>query len=842
MKVLSSPLLAGTDIQEQIDLETTSVQSGVVRYRRLAAEATRRGRGAQLKPAERLIVAWLPRLASEIRKLRRLYVSGRASRGVVYWGPLILAVPAPRMALLALDKLIGMCLASEEPIKYTSAASAVGAAIVAEMNLEHYRHRVRAAAKSRREAVMARGLEGDELKEALAEARKEARRDAVLIDNIMDRSDAPEELNRTVRSIDRIAADSYTNRASLGDRILHAIAREVAILPHEEGETSPEEILAFKIDYRYEGKRRSRTIALRDKTLRIIEEGHQSRQRLRPMYLPMIVPPYRRDRSVHGGYITLHTPFVTKSTPEQQEAYKSADLSYEYEALTALGAPPHIIMEPVDEVRKRLAEEGGGLLGIPPARDDLKPPRPAAADTDPVVEKAWKREAYQWHQQRIANLAARESFSQLTSIIDMFKGRTFYFPHQNDYRGRAYPIPQYLNTQGPDLCRALLAFARPVEPDQKWLHIHVANCAGFDKASFDERAQWAHEWIVDHSVGRWIKSPATILDHIDEWGDPNAIDAPWQFLAALIAVHDPKWGARLPVQIDGSCNGLQHYAAMTRDEELAAIVNLRPANRPHGIYQLVADRTIEILKTEADPMARVLETMVDKSIVKQPTMTTVYGVTFAGARDQIAARLEDKGVSPELRFPMAQFLTKIVLRSIEGLCGRAAGAMAWIRECATEFARLGLPYRVTAPTGLPMVQPYRRWHTKELRVMNGTMSIVLLDRSCPIAKGEHIRGSAPNSVHTIDQAHMKRVGIGAVARGIDATFVHDGFRSQSGNIERAGFKTLVHDQFVALHETDWLAAFYAEWRRIYPEAKIQPPPERGAFDIREVLWAPYAFH
>lgn len=827
IKVASAPLLAGTDIQEQIDLESTSVQSGVVRYRRLAAEAVRRGRAAQLKPVERLVIAWLPHLSTEIKKLQRMYRAGKMSRGIVYWGPLMVSVPADQIALIALDKVLGICLSHDGqngPLKYTTVATSIGAAVVAQANLQHTKRQMAKAAKTL--------------------PRRDARRARAMLDNILDRTDAVEELNRTTRKSGALPVDTVVNRASLGDRVLHLIAREVALLPHEEGETSPDEILAFRVEViASRSNRKLRVISLREKALRIIEEGHAARQRLRPVYLPMVVPPYRRDKSVPGGYITIRTPFVTKSTPEQQEAYKAADLSFEYEALTALGATPHTLMTPVVDVVHRLSEEGGGLLGIPPAADELKPVRPGSADSDPEDDRRWRRLAAEWHSQRIANRAARENFAQLTLVTDLFKKHAaFYYPHNNDFRGRVYPIPQHLQPQGPDLCRGMLTFANPVEPDPKWLAVHAANCAGFDKEGFDGRAAWARDWVADHSVARWIGSTAGILDHIDEWGDEDTIDSPWQFLAALVAMHDEQWGARLPVQLDGSCNGLQHYAALTRDQDLAAKVNLVPADKPAGIYAMVAERTIEILRGEANPFAPVLIGLVDKAVVKQPMMTTVYGVTFAGARDQIRERLAEKGVPAEHLFDMAHYLTGIVLRAIEGLCGRASEAMTWLRECATEFAKKGHAYRVTTPTGLPLVQPYRQWAVKDLKVMDGTVTITVKDVECPVAKGEQVRGAAPNTIHGIDQAHMKRVAVTAVARGMDCSFVHDGFRSQSGNIERRGFKPLVHEQFVDLHRTDWLTEFHDEWVRIFPGAKIPPMPARGRFDIEDVIDAAYAFH
>ena len=41
---------------------------------------------------------------------------------------------------------------------------------------------------------------------------------------------------------------------------------------------------------------------------------------------------------------------------------------------------------------------------------------------------------------------------------------------------------------------------------------------------------------------------------------------------------------RLPVHQDGSCNGLQHYAALGRDEAGGEQVNLMPRERPGDVY------------------------------------------------------------------------------------------------------------------------------------------------------------------------------------------------------------------------------------------------------------------
>ena len=88
----------------------------------------------------------------------------------------------------------------------------------------------------------------------------------------------------------------------------------------------------------------------------------------------------------------------------------------------------------------------------------------------------------------------------MVTIKPQFLGDKFYFPHNLDFRGRAYPIPPHLNHIGDDLSRGLLLFAeaKPIgERGLRWLKIHVANLHGFDKGSFDERVQYVEDHMAD---------------------------------------------------------------------------------------------------------------------------------------------------------------------------------------------------------------------------------------------------------------------------------------------------------------------------------------------------------
>lgn len=68
-------------------------------------------------------------------------------------------------------------------------------------------------------------------------------------------------------------------------------------------------------------------------------------------------------------------------------------------------------------------------------------------------------------------------------------------------------------------------------------------------------------------------------------------DDPWQCLAACMELQaaeqsgDPfNFLSSLPVHQDGSCNGLQHYAALARDEVGGRSVNLLPRDSPEDVY------------------------------------------------------------------------------------------------------------------------------------------------------------------------------------------------------------------------------------------------------------------
>lgn len=84
-------------------------------------------------------------------------------------------------------------------------------------------------------------------------------------------------------------------------------------------------------------------------------------------------------------------------------------------------------------------------------------------------------------------------------------------------------------------------------------------------------------------------------------------DEPWQTLACCMEIAnvirspDPeKYRCHFPIHQDGSCNGLQHYAALGRDSGGAFSVNLTPSEQPQDVYSAVVALVEQQRATDAE--------------------------------------------------------------------------------------------------------------------------------------------------------------------------------------------------------------------------------------------------
>ncbi|XP_011101962.1 DNA-directed RNA polymerase 1, mitochondrial-like [Sesamum indicum] len=239
---------------------------------------------------------------------------------------------------------------------------------------------------------------------------------------------------------------------------------------------------------------------------------------------------------------------------------------------------------------------------------------------------------------------------------------------------------------------------------------------GVDKLSYEGRVSFTENHLEDifDSADRPLEGKRWWLGAED----------PFQCLATCInlseALRSPypeSTVSHMPVHQDGSCNGLQHYAALGRDKVMNSITFLTmiPVDNENCLQR----RVLDIMKRDAakDPAtdpnvmrARLLINQVDRKLVKQTVMTSVYGVTYIGARDQIKRRLKERGAIDDDTevFACACYAAKTTLTALGEMFEAARSIMSWLGDCAKIIATENQPVRWTTPLGLPVVQPYRK--------------------------------------------------------------------------------------------------------------------------------------
>lgn len=351
---------------------------------------------------------------------------------------------------------------------------------------------------------------------------------------------------------------------------------------------------------------------------------------LHPRQLPMVIPPRMWQDRKTGCYI-IHQADVMriKHAPEQRAQLERADLQGDltevYEALDYLGSTPWQINRRMYDIVSEVWNSGKAIADIPlksPLLNIVDPVPPQGIEEDIALKVKFRREKRALARRRSSQHSQRCSINYKLEIARAYLGETMYFPHNVDFRGRAYPIPPNLSHIGDDLSRGLLQFAeaKPLgENGLAWLKVHIANLYGYDKTSIMDRKQFADDHMED------------ILDSADKPLDGRRwwlkAEDPWQCLATCLdlaaAVRSPDptlYESRQPVHQDGTCNGLQHYAALGGDPKGAAAVNLVAGPKPSDVYGRVAALVSEAVDKDAaagHDVAQGLVGKINRKVVKQ---------------------------------------------------------------------------------------------------------------------------------------------------------------------------------------------------------------------------------
>lgn len=588
-------------------------------------------------------------------------------------------------------------------------------------------------------------------------------------------------------------------------------------------------------------------------------------------YQPMVVPPVDWTTPYDGGYLLPKpAPLTFVKTPNR--AYLAEleaipdQLSQVYEAVNRIQSTGWQVNPAVLEVATTLWATKDAIAGLPSGIEQpIRPypfpdtPKEDLTEAEQDVVREWKAHASRAHAYNASTTSRRLAQGCTLATAQTFaKYPAIYFPHQLDFRGRAYSVVGGgLTPQGDDLPKGLLRFAKgkPIGDGMGpgWLAIHGANVWGEDKVSFADRIAWVEE--NEHHVRRAAEDP---LDYL-WWTDA---DKPFQFLAFCL-----EWAGYLengadhithiPVAMDGSCSGLQHFSATLRDAVGGKAVNLLPAETPQDVYAEVAAVTKVKLRlevttsgTNADLAQALLDFGITRNTTKRSTMTLPYGATLYSCKENVGewlmkelASREDGHALRGKEGPASTYLGQLVWDSIGEVVIAARGAMDWLRGVARELTKEGLPITWTTPDGFPVSQCYKATKDKRIKSRLGDQVLYFRTREeqLKLDSRRQANGVAPNWVHSQDATHLRRAVLYAADNGVESfAVIHDSFGTHA--CDSPILATCLRSSFKDLYAENPLDRFVSEACAYLPTSgKIPPMPATGTLDLNQVMESDYIF-
>lgn len=801
--------------QRQVELEAESLNLGITRYRRNRANKGE----SDLKPGKVLVHRVLDALVDRIEKEIREITEGKAKSGKPsIYGSYLQEVPTEAAAFITTKVVINECV--KPNASFTHAAVRIGTLI--------------------EEHVVFTDLASTQPK-LFNQAQRKA-----------NKSTTEHHKRYTLRHAVKVGEENHpdtvtglkwtdSDKLHLGSKLIELLLA-TALIGNDDDIRPLFEAVTIR-----EGRKRKSIIRATFETMDWLNKIHSSEEVMSPVQLPMIVPPRKWTNPLNGGYLTTKLPFVKKVKAGVLDDLFSIEMPEVYRAVNTLQVTPWRINKAVMDVILELNATGSSLGGLPSPTEVVFPNKlpdmdaQAKARTPEFVE--WLAATAQAHETK-----ARETSRNVALAQQMFVAKKFadedeiFFPHNIDFRGRIYPIPTALNPQGDDRSKGMLEFAhgKPLGEDGAyWLAVHVANCFGEDKLALDDRVRW-----VEDNEKHIMDAGINPLDGQRFWADA---DKPFCALAACIEwtgyrIEGDAYVSHLPIAMDGTCSGLQHYSALLRDPVGGAAVNLVPSETPADIYSRVADAVQARVADDPAWAGRVT-----RKIVKQPCMTYAYSSTLAGMRDQIVVALRKEHESDALGghdyFSSALALAPIVREEIRNCVIAASAAMDWLQECTRLMSALNQPVVWSTPLGLAVRQANMKSKTQRVKIFfqGSTQQLSLSHDTKKIDSRSQTNGIAPNYIHSLDSSHLMSTVLAAHDEGIqDFAMIHDSFGTHACNTSL--FNMILRAEFVEQYQPNLLDRFRTELIERLPAGTVVPPvPPMADLDIQSVMDSEFFF-
>ena len=599
-----------------------------------------------------------------------------------------------------------------------------------------------------------------------------------------------------------------------------------------------------------------------DEVMEVLRDKHALEKLMHIVYRPMIVPPVDHTLELPGGLLSLD---LRKPTVDGRSKPAQADL----DALNAMQGTEWAVHSQVLEVMDIMYKNNYGECNLPPMDLDkvsfpeINPELPPEEIAKLKGERADIWAAWYKTEQKRVQMNVRLTLAKQMRTLSFF-----YHSYTMDFRGRAYAVCSMLSPQSGDFDRGLIKFATPVqqtEDGRYWQKVALANLMdgaegwdgeASDKATFDDRVAW-----VDRNHDLLLAVAANPLDMRSLWTDNKSTkkNPSFQRLASIFdyeetALHGT---TSYPVQLDGACNGSQHWSAIRKDPTIATLTNVMPVDKPQDLYQFVADVSTKEMKrqvAEGDDdsnwSGRFLEHWdgkLGRKVVKRATMCDAYGITKHGvrkyAREEGHLNWVTETMGKEHLSAAVNQLTELIWLGLDGALVESNEGKEYVRLLSDLCSGNDKAMEWSTTTGFRVVHWYPDYimrtsqstlYNKKFRVETsfGQVSDMLDGKAA-------YTGIAPNFIHSHDASHMRLVINEMADAGItQLSMIHDSFGCPAPQVSI--MRQCIKDQFIHVHQSNQLDLLRSDVEQLIG-CEVPESPPVGTLDISCVARAEYIF-
>lgn len=626
----------------------------------------------------------------------------------------------------------------------------------------------------------------------------------------------------------------YKEKLSIGSFLIHSFIEATGLV---------------EMKNLFDGKHRTKMYLVpTTDALKWIENYNTWAEVLEPTYLPMVVKPRRWEvgKMEGGGYDIKGTRKATLIKSRNRKwisEIANFEMPEVVSSVNAMQETAYKINGKVLDVMLNAWEHKRMIGDLVVYKELPIPKRPQGDEATKENLRSWGKEVATTHGLNDSNRSRALLASKILYVATKFLNEpSIYFPHQVDFRGRAYPMPIFLNPQGNDLAKSLLLFAEGKAIQDKtardWLLISGANLWGLDKKPFKERIAWVEQNAqMLHSIA---KDPYADT----RWQDA---DSPWLFLAwcfefAEFAQRGYGYVSHIPVSMDATNNGLQILSLLMRDPVGAHHTNVTATDKPQDIYGVVAEHTIQRLKLLGTQTASDwVRFGITRKTVKRPVMTLPYGSTLYSCRQYLEDwYIENINGGQQKLFETheltrrTQDLASNVWAAMEKPIGMARKAMKFIQELADCCTKYGKKMRWISPCGMICQQEYMcNKQNQVLLYLNGRYRIRLCvnEQTEKLHSRQQRNGASPNVVHSYDSSCLHKAVNYAQKFGIQSfMMIHDSYGVLAADAD--AMLTCAKKAFIDVFSIDQLAELRRQISTLLPSDAILPEvPDKGDLDI-----------